>query len=131
MTLLGNNGGDASSLFQFSAAAHTDPGMLCKDEVERNHQVELGIQSQGKINHPNSTVDGNRILEVADVCVGLVSSNSGGGLESNCSLDGTIEEKDEESIMGGPDDPCRREDGEKKGEDIMEFEDEEGSGISS
>ena len=118
-------------MFQFSAAAHTDPGMLCKDEVVRNHQGELGIQSQGKINHPSSSVEGNRILEVADNCVGVVISKSGGGLESNCSLDGIIEEKDEESIMGGPEDPCRREDGEKKGEDRMEFEDEGGSGISS
>ena len=76
-------------------------------------------------------MDGSRILEVADDCVGVVTSKSEGGLESNCSLDGTIEGKDEESTMGSPNVPSRREDGEEKGEDRMEFEDEGGFGISS
>ena len=37
VSLLGNNRGDASSLFQFSVATHTDLGTLCEGEVERTH----------------------------------------------------------------------------------------------
>ena len=131
VSLLGNNGGDASSLFQFSAAAHTDPGTLCKGKVERTHQVDLGIQSQDKLNHPSSTVGGSRILEVADDCVGVDISKFEGGLEANCSLDRPIEGKDEEFAVGSPDDSRERKDGEENGEDMMEFEDEGGTSISS
>ena len=131
VSLLGNNGRDASSLFQFSAAAHTNPGTLCKGEVERTHQVDLGIQSQDKLNHPSSTVGGNRILKVADDCVGVDIAKSEGGLEAKYSSDRPIERKDEESAVGGPDDSRERKDGEDNGEDRMEFEDEGGTGISS
>ena len=127
VSFLGNNGGDASSLFQFSAAAHAD----------------LGIQSQGKLTHSSSSDGGSRNHGVADDYVGVDLSKSEEGLEVNFSLDGReckvgllntgrpIVGKDEEPAVGVPDESRERKDGGENGEDMMEFEDEGGTGISS
>ena len=143
VSFLGNNGGDASSLFQFSAAAHADLGIQSKGEVERAPHADLGIQSQGKLTHSSSSDGGSRNHGVADDYVGVDLSKSEEGLEVNFSLDGReckvgllntgrpIVGKDEEPAMGVPDKTRERKDGGENGEDMMEFEDEGGTGISS
>ena len=131
VSLLGNNGGDESSPFQFSAAAHTDPGTRCEGEVERLQQVDRGTQSQGKLNHPNTTVGGSGTLELAEECVGVDSSQSEEGLETRCSLLISTERKNENYAVGGSNDFRERNNGKENGEDRMEFEDEGGTGISS
>ena len=91
----------------------------------------FSTQSQGKLNHPNTTVGGSGTLEVAKECVGVDISQSEGGLETRCSLLISTEGKNGKYAVGSSDDSRERNNGEENGEDRMEFEDEGGTSISS
>lgn len=137
----GGTGGDDRSCVEDELAGLSSSGVAQADT-----EVQLLLNSKA-VDYGSSRALANSLSRekegVAEACVGVDRSIFEERLEANCSVDGRgckvgflntarpKVEKDEEPEVGVCDESKERKDGRGNGEDRMEFEEGEGTGISS